>query len=274
MPTKILIATVGGSSAPLVRSIKDNHPDFVYFLCSDSKDGSTRVVDGRWQSGPEHEPAAPSSIVGGTDIREDQYQKILIPLAEMDDLRACYEAAGRAFQEALAKSEPVITADYTGGSKTMSAALVRAASGPYARDTARFSVISGERTKLTVVADGTEIAVRQGVDFATLGEQTRQALALANDHHYTAADTLLSRLLLDTEGATAPERARTQMLSTLCRGFDAWDRFDHAEALRLLRAQATKLDPRLLADLRELVKSAEADYTPEQWGASSVMPVY
>ncbi|MGH2386822.1 MAG: TIGR02710 family CRISPR-associated CARF protein, partial [Chloroflexota bacterium] len=30
----------------------------------------------------------------------------------------------------------------------------------------------------------------------------------------------------------------------------------------------------LLDDLRELVKSANADYSPEQWAASSVMPVY
>ena len=41
---KILVLSVGGSAEPIVKAIKINEPDFVYFFCSSGHKGSEVTV--------------------------------------------------------------------------------------------------------------------------------------------------------------------------------------------------------------------------------------
>jgi CRISPR-associated protein (TIGR02710 family) len=206
------------------------------------------------------------SIVAQTDLIADRYK--IFEALDPDAMSLCFDAVTQAFDEALRRdAQAEIIADYTGGTKTMSAALTRAATGRYAAH-AKLSVVTGQRDNLRAVQDGTESAWVQETASFRMEEQWHLALGLANQYHYASADTLLGAI---TGYPVAPAlRRKTQALIDLCRGLDAWDRFDHDRALNLLRAHGRLLGERL-KDLGSLVKNGTA---PPTWGVASVLPVY
>ncbi|MEY6433627.1 TIGR02710 family CRISPR-associated CARF protein [Thioalkalicoccus limnaeus] len=117
-------------------------------------------------------------------------------------------------------------ADYTGGTKTMSAALVMAA---LELDGIALQIITGARADLIKVHDGSQ----SGLAIYTEGIRLRRAMApyLAAWGRFAygeAADGLA--------GLAAPRdatlRGELQIATGLSRALDAWDRFDHQSALR------------------------------------------
>lgn len=129
---KVLLVTVGGSFQPIVTSIRTLQPDRVIFLCSDGDKGSKVQVIGegtpcevrRGAEVVESLPNIPTQL--GLDDRF-QPERDLILIQNPDDLSECYRLASakiNALQQESANNE--IIADYTGGTKTMSAALVLA----------------------------------------------------------------------------------------------------------------------------------------------------
>jgi hypothetical protein len=130
---KVLLVTVGGSHQPIVTSIASQNPDRVVFICSVGVNGSEVQVVGAGK---------PCEVRKGADVVEqlpniptqvglgDRFDpsRDLVRLTNLDDLSDCYGRIREALRSLrLELPDAVITADYTGGTKTMSAALVMAA---------------------------------------------------------------------------------------------------------------------------------------------------
>lgn len=292
MAACILILTVGGSCTPIVRAIQHHQPSYVYFICSTGARGSSALVDGPGDvcgdnrtcptcKTPLGDPRG-KSIVAQTGLTAEQYEKCEI--ADPDDLTACYRVADAAFARALARDPRArIAADYTGGTKTMTAALVRLATGRYAASTDLF-VVTGYRGDLRVVRDGTEAAQSQDVGGIVLEDLAGEALRLANDYHYAAAARILERIVGHRPPPPPTLRRRAYPLLMICRGFDSWDRFAHAQAYALLQPEAAlleTLESGLINTIRTLAAAATRHDAPEQgqtaapaWGAPALLPVY
>ncbi len=121
-------------------------------------------------------------------------------------------------------------ADYTGGTKTMSAALVVAA----LLQGWDLSLVSGERMDTVKVVRGTELARRVRADPYFVDETLRQVQILYRRHEYAGAAGLLSDLMANAK-LPGKEVKRLTNLSTFLRALSAWDRFVYDEAYALLR---------------------------------------
>lgn len=233
---KHLLLTVGGSCEPLVKAIKAFQPDTVHFICSADSPGGAKgsytQVTGKGlvcgSPGPDKPPTLPN-LPTQTGLRPEQVR--LSQHVQSDSFDECYRVCADLI-ESILKSEPdaLVTADYTGGTKSMTAGLVAAAV-----DSGRveLQVVTGVRRDLTRVKSGTEVVVAAG----TAGLRQRRALRLAESllarWDYRAAAEVLEECARQPGGAdpTPVIAART-----MCLAFDAWDRFEYDKALELLRA--------------------------------------
>lgn len=131
--SKILLVTVGGSFQPIVTAIRSLKPDRVIFICSDGDRGSKSQAIGE---------GTPCEVRRGTEVIEklpniptqtelgDRFQpeRDLILIQNPDDLNECYQLTANYIHQLKQESSvDEIIADYTGGTKSMSAALVLAA---------------------------------------------------------------------------------------------------------------------------------------------------
>ncbi|RUS98585.1 hypothetical protein DSM106972_079710 [Dulcicalothrix desertica PCC 7102] len=130
--SKILIVTIGGSFQPIVTAIRSLQPDRVIFIASDGDKGSKSQVIGadtpcevrRGAEVIERLPNIPTQV----ELRDKfQQSRDLILIKNPDNLRECYLGATKCIRELQQNPDAEILADYTGGTKTMSAALVLAA---------------------------------------------------------------------------------------------------------------------------------------------------
>ena len=129
---KILIVTVGGSFQPIVTAIRTLSPDRVVFLCSDGDKGSKFQVIGegnpcevrRGAEVVERLPNIPTQVGLGDRF---QPERDVVLIQNPDDLSECYRLTTELVRTLQQSSDYEIVADYTGGTKTMSAALVLAA---------------------------------------------------------------------------------------------------------------------------------------------------
>ncbi|MGB9710526.1 MAG: TIGR02710 family CRISPR-associated CARF protein [Thermodesulfovibrio sp.] len=122
---KIGIFTVGGSPVPIINSIKEDEFDFIYFICSSGKSevASERLVDGN----PLKE--GDKIIAKECNLSEEKYEKILLPVNIIDDLDETFKELEGKLLPRLKEKFPDkqgirVIANYTGGTKTMSVALV------------------------------------------------------------------------------------------------------------------------------------------------------
>lgn len=120
---KVGIFTVGGSIDPIVNSIRKNNFDFIFFICTTgpNKDSSSsRLVDGE---------VGEPTIVSRTGLTSDRYEKFEIKIDEADDVSAVYRELETGLWKRIKERFPDLSscsfvANYTGGTKSMSAALV------------------------------------------------------------------------------------------------------------------------------------------------------
>lgn len=254
MPT-ILILTVGGSSAPIVSAIREHHPTFVAFVTSKDQSGppprlgSYTTVDGPGEPcdvrnavrcpscKAEISPRqAKPSIVAQAGLAADAYQIIQV---EPDDLNEAFATLRDLLADLHVRfPHDKLVTDYTGGTKTMSTALALAA---LERGDCELTLMLGDRPDLQRVADGTQMS--SAVD--TRSWRVQRSLDLAAeffDHYdYSAAEQSLTGVIRDIV-LTSALRTTIQRRVQLARGFDAWDRFDHATAFSLLEPFAKALD--------------------------------
>jgi CRISPR-associated protein (TIGR02710 family) len=250
MPT-LLALTVGGSCAPVVTAIKDYQPDFVMFIASQGPTGSRVTIDGPGNPCGDRRKVKCSAcghevllgnpegahILAQTGLRRDKCE--ILELLNPDDLPDCYSQL-RAALIRLRQTRPDwrCLADYTGGTKTMTVALSLVA----LELGWELSIVRGNRTDLQKVRNGTEMASLVNTWEVRARQQLEQAGELFNQFAYASAGQLVK--LLARSAPLSPELQRdTQKVVTLCRGFDAWDRFDHARAAQILQAYRDEVLP-------------------------------
>lgn len=232
MKQKILALTVGGSCAPLVAAIQQLEPHFVLFLASKE---SRETVNGAGTPCKLKDASALPSIVAQTGLREDQYR--IVQLTDADDINLCYQQISNELQQLdqqFGDCEHI--ADYTGGTKTMTATMALAA----VQHGWQLTLVKGMRTDLQQVRSGTEALSRINSWELYVNLSLTNVQQLFNQYAYASAAQILRNFL--SEGVLSSElQRRLNEWIALCRGFDAWDRFDHDSAYSLLEPFAGKM---------------------------------
>ncbi len=241
---KILVLTVGGSPAPIIRSIKEYAPDFVYFVCSKGPlpKGTEELVNGKGDPcGDKRQAKCPQcghnfflgdlkgkSIVIQTRLQEHQYK--IYSVSDPDDLTECYtkiQDLSRDLHKRFQGSNEII-ANYTGGTKTMSVALAYCAC--LNRDW-KLALNVGPRTDIIKVKDH-DVFVVLDKSIAIVDYETRRVRSALADYDYPQAESILRNLL--REPLDKNKRARLLTLCQKIQGFNLWDQFKHQEALGLI----------------------------------------
>lgn len=210
----ILLCTVGGSSDPVVTAIARLRPDRVVFFCTgrDPVTGKPGSCD-----------ASLGEIVARTALPQEACKTVPVPADDPD-------AAAAAVRAELARCDPGdrIVADYTGGTKSMSAALLLAA---LERPNVDLQIVTGPRSTTDKVAPGTEHLKPVSAARSLFLRDFSPATAHWRRFGYAAAVASL-----DAMGCPAPPdlEVRWGRARQLSLAFAAWDRFDHAAAHELL----------------------------------------
>ncbi|QDL09806.1 hypothetical protein DP113_19570 [Brasilonema octagenarum UFV-E1] len=130
---KLLLVTVGGSFQPIVTAIHTLQPERIIFIASDGDKGSKSQVIGegtpcevrRGSEVIDRLPNIPAQVGLGDRF---QPERDLILIQNPDDLSECYLKIHQCIRHLQQQApDDEILADYTGGTKTLSAALVLAA---------------------------------------------------------------------------------------------------------------------------------------------------
>ncbi len=233
----LLAITVGGSCAPVVTAIRDYNPDFVVFIVSTGARGSRAMVDGRDKPCSAEDKTPLPNILEQTGLPAEKCA--FIELEEPDTLHLCYQKIRNGLGEHSAgRTDWRKLADYTGGTKTMTAALIVVA----LEMGWELSVVRGNRTDLLKVRDGTEMASLVNTWEVRARQQLEQAETLFNQFAYASAGQLVESLMRAAPLSVELQR-EIQRFVTLSRGFDAWDRFDHARAAQILAPYQSEIVP-------------------------------
>ena len=212
----LFVCTVGGSPAPIIYSLTQHAPKFALFLCSASS--ATAVEEQILPALPEE---IANAFVHTVHILRDEQDL----LACVRDMRTAVSEAGKAFGLGGAP----LLADFTGGTKVMSAALVLA----LAEYNVHFTYIGGgQRSKngLGTVIEGTEKVMRLANPWEVLGfSPIRQLVDAFNFRDFARATRLAEEL------AQRGERAELfRALARLSEAYALWDGFDYPQAHRVL----------------------------------------
>ncbi|MUH00028.1 hypothetical protein F7734_50245 [Scytonema sp. UIC 10036] len=155
---KILFVTIGGSFQPIITAIHSLQPDRVIFIASDGEKGSKSQVIGegtpcevrRGAEVIERLPNIPTQVGLGDRF---QPERDLILVQNPDDLGECYSKIRDRILNLQQETSHEIMADYTGGTKTLSAAMVMAAVdceiSLYLTIAARDNLVKVERGEVT-----------------------------------------------------------------------------------------------------------------------------
>jgi len=224
MSTRLLIVTVGGAPEPIVASLLHWRPVRTVFVVTrqtrDSVAGDIlpKVQESGWQDFDE----------GRYDLHEiTDHQDYSGAVNELRSLDSRVESWVRDHPS----SE--IIADFTGGTKAMSAALALIAG----RWPCHISYVGGtERTKhgVGVVVSGREQILHAQNPADALGLVVLDiALALLRNHAYAAAHTTLQGSLQRISEPT--RKAELGAVTIYAGALVDWDRFQHKDALNKLR---------------------------------------
>jgi CRISPR-associated protein (TIGR02710 family) len=223
-PPLILALTVGGSRAPLQTAIEETTPDLLLLIASAAGAGS---VSSNSEAEAFKAEFAASRAGRHADIVEvpadDPDRGFSLILAKIDALRKKH-GVGR------------FVADYTGGTKSMSAALLMAA---FQRDL-ETRITTGRRDDLVKVTAGTQTARKIDVRLIGVERDLATALRIASKGDYAAAADLIGvlrrRVQQERLAASKAFNTRLERAGEWARLFAAWDRFDHREAWKIYRA--------------------------------------
>lgn len=221
---KILVLTVGGSTQPLITSVRTFDCDKIVCICSDDigqAPGSYTVV-------PEVLRKAGKSSVPAE----------IVKTKNLDDFNECYALTFDTLKRLQTEfSSAMIVADYTGGTKSMSAALVAASLD---RGNISLGVVKGDRADLVKVTDGTQ-ALRQVTLSRPLAERYREIVQSHFQRYDYAAATVLLEKALQLSMLAQVDENRFQFWLTLARALDLWDRFDHLGAWKAVAPKKKEL---------------------------------
>lgn len=255
---KVLILTVGGSDTPVVNCIKNYHPNYVVFLCTEDNNdnmGSRKMIDGGDIVKKERpckrcnyeNVSKKDNIVNQCGLSND-YAIHVVP---HDDPNKCYETAFNLIKNFISEGHE-ITVDYTGGTKSMSVGLAVAA---MEFPQCNLSVVKGIRQDLDRIRDGMEVVSRLPSHAVFTKRQKRLCRDLISQYNYAAAVRILEEL--STLGFVDDEKYfRRQLI--LCRSFAAWDKFDYHKTVKMMNIYKTdSLITEYYAALRQICATLE-----------------
>ncbi len=234
MTPVILLCTVGGSHEPILTALRQTTPDFTCFICTGrdpatGRPGSDAQILGQGsciKARPSDEKPSLPNIPTQAGLREEQYEVVHVPADDLDEvfriLCDTIQNLGQRFPGAR------LLADYTGGTKTMTAGLVSAA---LESEGVELQLVTGSRADLLKVRSGMEAVTQATVERVRLERAMRPYVDAWRRFAYAEAYQGLAALPRPRDRALA---ARLTLLRDLSRGLDAWDRFAHGAALDLL----------------------------------------
>ncbi len=238
MIKKTLICTVGGSHRPIVKAIESTKADFVCFVCSDddlttgNKGSYTQILDKGLciKSSPKDDKPSLPNIPEQVGLEERQYTIIRV---QPDNLTNVYEQ----IQHWIGKSDfdsQSLVADYTGGTKTMTAGLVMVA---LKDNRIQLNLIAGPRSDLRQVRADHGSATRASIENLRIQQQLHEVLMLWQHHGYAEA-AQLSHEIINPQDAQL--LARLEQVRGASKALADWDCFRHEEALERLEIYRTR----------------------------------
>lgn len=243
---KILVLSVGGSAEPIVNAIKIANPDFVYFFCSSMNE---KTIDS-----PGY-PCYPKgkAIVFQAGLDREHYE--IVTVDNPDDLDACYQKLIELTEKIKNICEDCqVTANYTGGTKTMSTAMALVGIITEQWD---LSLNVGDRVDLIKVRSGdVPVAINKWTIFYQ--NQLKFFREPLDNYYYAFVDSSISGML--TRSVNATLRDRLIGTRVVCEAFDQWDRFHHKKALDLLEPYGSKYHPYIITLKKILGKTRATGY--------------
>lgn len=259
----VLFVTVGGSHQPVVTAVRHARPRFVVFLCTD-RDPATGEPGSRGQienqgscikADPRDEKPTLPNIPAQCSLEQDSFALRIVPA---DDLDGAYGEIRAAMREMRDRDPGArLLADYTGGTKTMTAALVAVALD----EEVELQFVTGTRADLVKVRDGTQEAAPAQVEAVRLDRAMAPLLAAWSRFAYDEAAAGLEVIPVP---ANPRLRCRRHRALCLARALAVWDRFDHGTAHQLLDTYAASLRPAFSRQLDALKLLARGDDTDRQ----------
>ncbi len=219
--TKALLVSVGGSPAPIIYSIDCHKPDYlILFASDDSRKTAVQQVLPALQSQPKDREFLM------TPDEQDLEKSVCVILKRLPDILQTW---GLEFCD--------LVADYTGGTKTMSAAVVLALSGhlndfSYVGGTERDKnglgvVINGKESMLYLKNPWNELAIESLKDMALLFNRCRFQSVVE---------------LADLTGRKTPNRKPVfDAIKAVAESYYAWDNFYYGKAFNKLREAESKM---------------------------------
>lgn len=231
--THILVLTAGKSPKPLINCINNVNPDRVVFICSEgSADSIEEVVNNVSLADFDRERDV---VVLQQRLKRNDGIEVYNSLDRLDHVYHQTQELLKRLQDENPGSR--ISADYTGGTKTMATglALVSIDNGDVEllltteqRNTGE-SAISGHSIPVPVL---------QG-SIHTQRLLSGELPLLLKRFDYAAARGAVSRVRL-LKSQTDITASQLRDLDSILEAFDAWDRFDHVKALYILEDKAAE----------------------------------
>jgi CRISPR-associated protein (TIGR02710 family) len=230
----VLIVTVGGSHQPIVTAIRELAPDYVCFICTSrdsgtGKPGSDIQVTGKGmviKAKPSDERPTLPNIPQQLQLQADTFEHEVVAADDLDNAFGVISATITHLRQRFPSAR--LVADYTGGTKSMSAGMVMAA---LEEDAVELHLVTGNRADLVKVSDGTQYSAIAISDGIRLHRATAPYLAGWKRFAYDEAAAGLESISPPKDNLLRGRMFRARDLS---RAFAAWDRFDHDEARRHL----------------------------------------
>jgi CRISPR-associated protein (TIGR02710 family) len=222
-PCQAILVSLGGSPEPVIHTLNQQQPEYIGFFVS-------------LQTAQEIQ-----EIIRALSYRCRDFDRIVTPSAE--DLEACYQALSEALPAMLARwrvTADTLIVDYTGGTKTMSAALVLAT----IEGVHRYSYVGGvERDKggVGVVIGGRERMLHVHNPWKVWAQEERKRLRL----YFAAAryDTALQELQRLLAHAETKDQDLLRAIANAIEGYRDWDNFRYKDALPKLGQALRFLKP-------------------------------
>lgn len=205
------LVSVGGSPAPVLHVLRQHHPAHVWYFCSAGSRANADAIQAQldWRPAPR-----------------------FIEVARFEELGPCYRELRRKIPDILAETKvppAEVLVDYTGGTKTMSAALVLAAAELFQQ----FSYVGGEQREkagLGIVLDGKERTLYQDNPWIELAvREVERARDLWGACQFETAAQVLGEV-----APKVPLRLRFEAIADLASALAARHRLDFRQAKALL----------------------------------------
>lgn len=235
----ILIASVGGSPEPVASAISQVNPGFVMFVATDDTPGH---------------PGSAGLVPRVLELADRRDLPHEIIKTDTDDPQQTFLQLRERVRRLRSQNAGRILFDYTGGTKSMTAALFLVAVAEGLEP--QFMV--GERPDTQKVKSGTERATLVPIRWLVAERQELSLRRAWQSFGYrecaSGIETMLKELGEPVAAARDAER-RMRALGEVSRAFDLWDSFQHARCKELLKRAKTQRSLDKLTPWIELAES-------------------